>query len=117
MKSFYPIFMPLFLAQVWIGGKATTNRITELYTFDLMGQISLKLKRIFRIVTDIQMLQADICTRTLSLAWLQLGEHINDDAPFQLFVNTSGILHDEETTFSRKEAFGIYPMRHSKFCG
>ena len=102
MKSFLPNFHAVIFGAGGGIGAAMASRLTELPScthLTLMGRNISKIEENVNAIgdTDIQMLQADICDEdSIASVATQLGEHINDDTPFQLFVNASGILHDEE---------------------
>ena len=104
MKSFLPNFHAVVFGAGGGIGAAMASRLADspnCSRLTLMGRNISKIQENVNAnsTTDIQMLQADICDEeSIAHVAAQVGEHINDGAPLQLFVNASGILHDEENS-------------------
>jgi len=102
MKSFLPNFHAVIFGAGGGIGAAMASRLTEAPNCSRLTLIGRNISKIEENVNasgdaDIKMLQADICDEnSIADVAAQLGEHINADAPVQLFINACGILHDEE---------------------
>lgn len=113
MKSFLPNFHAVVFGASGGIGAAMAMRLAEMPNcarLTLLGRDLAKMKETCPAAdtTDIHMLQADICDEdSIAQAASELGAHLHDDAPLQIFVNTSGILHEEATGLQPERS-----MRH-----
>ena len=101
MKSFLPNFHAVVFGAGGGIGAAMASRLADSPNCSRLTLMGRNISKIQENVntngdTDIQLLQADICDeKSIAHVAAQFGEYINNDAPLQLFVNASGILHDE----------------------
>ena len=104
MKSFLPNFHAVVFGA---GGGIGAAMASQLVATSNCSRLTLMGRNISKIQenvntngdTEIQLLHADICDeKSIAHVAAQFGEYINNEAPLQLFVNASGILHDEENS-------------------